>query len=361
MRRCTLLLAAVCCAGTFAPVAVRGEALDEKTRVAVDHGLHWLAVRWDPAAPEAQVAAQRGGPIAATALSGLALLAAGDDKPGEGRYGAALKNCLDTVLANQQRDGLFVTGKTHGPMYAHAFATLLVAEVFGRWKDPALKEPLERAVGLIERSQNEEGGWRYQPQPFDADVSVTACQMGALHAAERAGVTVNANVISRGRAYVRACQNADDGGFRYMAKLPKNGSGLPRSAAAVTVLAADAKPDDADLIRGQQFLAKALAGDLPAADGRDERKPFSAGAGHFFYAAYFASRALWQAGGEYRAKQLPICRDALLAIQKPDGSWDGDFSSDYATAMALIALQVSEERIQKPAGPAAVKPAVPKS
>jgi len=39
----------------------------------------------------------------------------------------------------------------------------------------------------IIESQNAEGGWRYNPRPFDADISVTVCQMMALRSAKNAG------------------------------------------------------------------------------------------------------------------------------------------------------------------------------
>jgi len=53
-------------------------------------------------------------------------------------------------------------------MYGHGFATLFLGEIYGMTHDDTVKEKLERAVRLIERSQNPEGGWRYQPVPADA-------------------------------------------------------------------------------------------------------------------------------------------------------------------------------------------------
>src|SRR5687768_1131735 len=91
---------------TMAPPAAADE-LDASTRRSVDAGLTWLAARWDPAA-EVPVFGERPkdrNPLAVTALVGIALLAATDDKPGEGKYGPATKDCLDTVLAAQREDG----------------------------------------------------------------------------------------------------------------------------------------------------------------------------------------------------------------------------------------------------------------
>ena len=50
---------------------------------------------------------------------------------------------------------------------------------------------------------------------------------------------------------------------------------------------------------------------------------------------------MFLAGGDYWAKWYPAIRDELIAKPgRPTGAWDGDFSDDYATAMALIILQM---------------------
>ena len=100
-------------------------------------------------------------------------------------------------------------------MYGHGFATLYLAEVYGMSPRDDLREKLARAVELIVRTQNAEGGWRYQPRPEDADISVTICQVMALRAARNAGLRVPRETIDRCVDYVKRSQNAD-GGFRYM-------------------------------------------------------------------------------------------------------------------------------------------------
>ena len=49
-----------------------------------------------------------------------------------------------------------------------------------------MHEALVNSIRRIERTQNEEGGWRYNPVPYDADVSVTICQVMALRSARNA-------------------------------------------------------------------------------------------------------------------------------------------------------------------------------
>ena len=88
--------------------------------------------------------------------------------------------------------------------------------------DDRVKEKLQKAVRLIERTQNNEGGWRYMPVPYDADISVTICQVMALRAARDAGIKVEKDVIDKSIKYVISCQNPD-GGFSYQS--PRSGGG----------------------------------------------------------------------------------------------------------------------------------------
>ena len=43
---------------------------------------------------------------------------------------------------------------------------------------------------------------------------------------------------------------------------------------------------------------------------------------HYFYGHYYAVQAMWHAGGEYWTKWYPAIRDALVARQADDGSWN---------------------------------------
>jgi hypothetical protein len=50
---------------------------------------------------------------------------------------------------------------------------------------------------------------------------------------------------------------------------------------------------------------------------------------------------MFLASGDYWAAYYPMIRDQLVSRQnKTDGSWSGEAGTDYATAMALIILQM---------------------
>ncbi|MEQ8911800.1 MAG: terpene cyclase/mutase family protein, partial [Pseudomonadales bacterium] len=175
--------------------------------------------------------------VAVTSLAGLAFMADGQ-MPGRGQYGEVVRRALDYVLERSGESGLLADDQAPSPMYGHGFAALFLGEVYGMSQgsealQERLHEALVKAVRLIERSQNDEGGWRYNPVPNDADVSVTICQVMALRSARNAGIEVSSEVIDKAVEYVKRCQNPD-GGFRYQAR---NGtSAWPRSAAGVATL-----------------------------------------------------------------------------------------------------------------------------
>ena len=135
--------------------------------------------------------------------------------PGRGHYADNVNLCLDFILTHCDQSGLIVADRHHGLMYGHGFATLFLAEIYGMTADDRLRDKLAKATTLLQQSQNSEGGWRYQPISYDADISVTITAIMALRAARDAGIKVDRRAIESAIAYVRQCQNAD-GGFSYM-------------------------------------------------------------------------------------------------------------------------------------------------
>ena len=89
-------------------------------------------------------------------------------------------------------------------------------------------DKLQRATDLIISSQNDEGGWRYQPRPQDADVSVTVMQLVALRAAKNAGIRVPKRTFDLAIQYVKSCA-MPNGGFLYQPGIGEDG--YARSAA----------------------------------------------------------------------------------------------------------------------------------
>lgn len=269
--------------------------------------------------------------IGVTSLCAIAFLADGN-VPGRGDFGDCVRKALDFVLAHSTETGLLVSDETHGPMYGHGFATLFLGEIYGmNREDDRVRDALVRAVQLIVSSQNDEGGWRYNPVPNDADVSVTICEVMGLRSARNAGVKVPKSTIDDAIAYVRACQNPD-GGFRYMKDIGT--SGWPRTAAGVASLFYAGVYEDDSIDRGLDYIRNTAFPRAGAGRGASYSQP------HYFYGHYYAVQAMYLAGGDRWREWWPAIRDELIARQNPDGSWSDSQGDAYGTAMALIILQM---------------------
>ncbi len=292
---------------------------------AIEKGLAFLALRQRDDGSFAS--SNMGGNPAVVALGGMAMLSSGSS-PGRGPFGDQLNRSIDYLVANTQANGFIspANGATHGPMYGHGFATLFLAEVYGMTDRDDLRDALARAVGVIVKSQNSEGGWRYQPQPLDADLSVTICQIMALRAARNAGIEVPNETVDACIAYVRKCQNPD-GGFSYM--LNQRSSMFPRSAAGVVALYSAGIYKGREIDRGLAYLA------------RFEPRPGQlSNQSHYYYGQYYGVQAMWHAGGDRWQTWYRGIRDSLITTQGAGGAWADGVAPEYATAMACIILQI---------------------
>ena len=298
------------------------EEITPALTVAVERGLAWLADQQEEDGSFGSLS-HYGRHVGITGLAGLAFMSDGN-APGRGRYAHAVEGCIAFVLDHSSESGLLAAETSHGPMYGHGFATLFLAEVYGMSPREDLGEALRKAVRLIVSTQNEEGGWRYQPVRHDADLSVTVCEVMALGAARNAGVFVEKKTVDAAIDYIRKMQ-IPDGGFRYM--LNSGGSAFARSAAGVAALQYAGIYSGQEIETGLQYIARFTP-------------PSEQSVGHMFYGHYYAAQAMFLAGDDYWRSWWPAVRGDLLAKQTEEGSWRGQAGTEYGTAMALIILQM---------------------
>jgi hypothetical protein len=271
-----------------------------------------------------------------TSLCGMALLSGGHT-PTRGGYRDQSAKALRFVMGAQDKVSGYL-GADMGNMYSHGFATLYLAECYGMAPEASLRRTLEAAIDLIHRAQNPEGGWRYQPAPVDADLSVTICQVMALRAANNVGVGGQATqeAIAKAITYVRRCANGD-GSFGYQGGGGGWGThgaeGVPRCAAGSMSLIGAGISDPADPVLGPslRFLRTHVAEHL---QGRGD---------YYWYGQYYAAQALFHSPDtkdweNYWAKAWPI----FAKHQEADGLWTRSDSVGpaYNSAMALIILQI---------------------
>jgi hypothetical protein len=318
------------------------DLLTPEAQSAVDRGLAYLAAAQasDGSFPDTRTMF---GNVAITGLAGMALMAGGH-QPGRGRYGAAVSKAADYVVgrgAAASPQGYLNNADTllaHGAMYQHGFGALFLSEVHGMIPDPkrqrAVRDMLEKAVALTLHAQNKQGGWRYEPRPNQADVSVTVAQLMALRAAKNAGVFVPKSAVDKAVEYILGCQQ-HDGGFCYIKGQGYPVSAFARSAAAVVGLFCAGIYDGVEVEKGLAYLLRFLPGRRVAnlAEARPE---------HYFYGHYYAALAMWTAGGNYWTEWFPAIRDDLVARSRTGqgGVWTDWHGAAYATAMACIVLQL---------------------
>lgn len=295
---------------------------DSAVTAALQRGWDYLA-RAQQA--EGNLTGNMGVNVAVVSLAGLAWLAGGS-LPLRGPYGNQVQKTVDYIAESCDENGFIVRPEMvrRGPMYGQGFAALFLAEVVGVTSRRDIAEKLRSAVGLILKAQNNQGGWRYTPEPLDADLSVTICQMMALRAARNAGVYVPAKSVEAAVDYVRRSQNTD-GGFMY--QLEGGESRFPLTAGAIVALQNAGRYSGPELEIAYEFVQRRLGENL---------SPMSHN--YFFYAHYYAVQAMWQRGGPAFASYYRSMRKILLELQGKDGSWPDVLGREYGTAMACLIL-----------------------
>jgi len=295
--------------------------LTEEASKAIDRGLKFLIASQKPDGSW-DSNGEGGREIAITSLSMMAFMA-NANFPGFGKYGKQLDRAKDFLLkkARSRKDGYL--GST---MYEHGLATLALSEIWGMTKnredDDSIQKALEAAVEVIKRSQNPGGGWRYQPKADGGeDSSVTAMVFIALASARQAGVMVENEVIEKFRKYVKGAKDGKTGGFSYA----PNGNG----GTSIACTAGIAYAGQLAGLRGTEVIDGAIR-------LLKKQENIFNGCGHYFYCHYYALQAMVQAGDKEYNNWYPKIRDALVAKQLADGSWNK--KEKYGTPMAIIIL-----------------------
>jgi hypothetical protein len=263
------------------------EMITPDTQRAANRGMEWLAKK------QLQSGRMKGafgvsgypGGVAVSSLSGLAFMCGGSP-PGQGPYGRHVDRCVDFVMSCVQSTGFITAPGGMDQMYGHGFATLFLSQAYGMSMRPEIEEKLKSAVKLIVETQNDAGGWRYAPQKSDADLSITICQIMALRAARDAGINVPEKTRTKCIEYVKKSQNAD-GGFRY--QISGGSSTFALTAAGLVSLFS------ANIYSGEEVEKglKALMHNIPRSGGYNDSYYFYA---HYYavQAAWHAGGEVWR-------------------------------------------------------------------
>ena len=273
---------------------------------------------------------------AMTGLAVLALLAVGHT-PDDPTYGPVLRRGLNFVLTQMNENG-YMGEKDSSQMYGHGICTLMLTEAAGMTRDPVLErrliEACRRAIKVILSAQSipkdpvNKGGWRYEPQSGDSDLSLTGWQTMSLRSAKNIGINVPPAAIQAVIAYIRG--NADpNGGFGYEGR------------------------NDAPNLRGLGLLALPVCGvydapELAKTTAKMLADPPKWQGNFFYYRIYYAATGMYQMGDEAWNRFYPVIDDLLITHQNADGSWPdppgnnelSSYTAIYTTSMAALALAV---------------------
>ncbi|MCE9553184.1 MAG: hypothetical protein K8T91_07370 [Planctomycetes bacterium] len=322
---------------------------------AVDTALLFLArAQAENPAGDGSFADVHGQTNAVAALSGMAFLSKGY-RPGAAPYGDSINRSIDYILATDTKNGYL--GVRGGKMYEHSIATLFLSEVSGM-VDPARQQRIDvvlpRALKIILEAQAfpkaeaaDSGGWRYEPDSKDSDMSVTGWCLMALRSARLNGAPVPNKAIDDALSYVDRCRDPD-GKVRYAAKgdwwYGRRGYWVrtPRtvqlSAAALLCRKLSG--------RNETDINNTLSTNILKSLHPNDFFTQEASGGHVEYAAYYASQAMFQMGGEPWEQFAETMYRYLLSKQQINGAWFLEGKGEaYPTAMFTLALTVSYRQL----------------
>jgi len=342
-RRCFLRAAALGAGALWVPSVFgrqdKGGAFEELTREqidAIDKGLRWLAKNQYSTGGIGSTCQ-----VAFTGLAGLSFLA-NNSTPYRGTYAKNVRDALKFILRNTSKVGYINEAAGRGlggsGMHGHGYATWFLAELYGMCGDTAdvgdesVKERLQKAVKIIAESQDPNGGWTYEPQPYGHEGSVTVTQVQALRSARNAGIAVDKKVIDKGLDYIKKSTHSD-GTIAYSLGSRGSGGTYALTAAGMCVFALYGAYDAPEVKRGMAALMEFLT-------GRRGR-----GGHHDYYAHLYAGQACFFAKSKdpaFWTKGYATIRQEILAAQERDtGCWSQDgYGGAFGTACATLVLQI---------------------
>ena len=318
---------------------------------AIEKSIQYLLTAQEQDGAFRQKPRERRNEAAMTSLAMLAFSAAGHQPVDPTEEGKALLKALEFMLEEerQEDDGYF--GKRDGSrMYGHGIVTLMLAEMLGMAvddeQDELIRTKCRKAVELILRAQKlskpapkQKGGWRYNPDSRDSDISVTVWQVMALRAAQNAGIHVPKWAIDDAIDYLKACHkdesSHDKGRQQKMSGCAyQPGHGPKFSTAAAGMLAFQ--------VCGGYELPEVRA----AADGfkKELIKPNN---DYLYYGLYYYAQGMYQRGGEYEEVAASVLEREMMPQQDRDGSWRAKGGQEtqagriYTTSLAVMTLAVN--------------------
>ncbi len=269
------------------------------------------------------------------AITGFAMLCYfgwGAKHTESGPYQEPMVRAVNWLAGRVGKDGDLTGGHGQG-MYDQGIATMALAEAYGLTKDPALFEPLRRAVTFIAKAQSKShGGWRYKANSKDGDTSVVGWQVMALTSARMAGVRVSEESFDLARKWFDTVAAGRHRGLYGYANAKPTHTMTAEGMFCQQLMGL--RSSNPRMIEAAEYIKTALP---------DARRPS-------FYYWYYGCLSLYQHQGPIWEMWNQEMKKTLLSMQVRKGGSAGSWpaTGQYAprggvvmsTAMATLSLEV---------------------
>jgi hypothetical protein len=286
---------------------------------------------------------------------------------GQGKYGGRLERATEYVIGCQKANGLVTRVGPDGPgirrdvehdigvtaAYNHAISSLMLSEVYGSSKgdpSPRLKKAISNSIAATLKMQRwskerpiDRGGWRYLDDfnEQDSDLSITGWELMFLRSARNAGFDVPNQSIEDAVRYVRRTFSERYGAFGYIAdKYDFRSRGM--AGAGILALAHAGLHGTPEEVRSGKWLLGLNFDNYNETERFTQKDWYN---DRYHYGLFLCCQGMYQLGGEYWEKFYPRAVHAVLAHQRPNGSWapeshfhDAQFGNSYTTALVVLCL-----------------------
>lgn len=265
------------------------------------------------------------------ALCGMAFLAAGDTPLSEPN-GPIILRIVDHLIGKARDDGYL--GVNGGKMYSHCISTLFLSEVSGMVdtnRQEKINQLLPKAVKLILTAQavgkggDHIGGWRYEPDSCDSDMSCSGWALMALRSARLNGAPVPEEAIDKAVNYLLSHHDENRGTFGYQ---DRSNEADKLTGAGLLCLELCGKHGHPATLKAGAYLARNYK-NLQFASRK-------------LYGMYYTAQGLFQLGGPTWQDFSNWMYDYWIPRQAIDGHWDvgEDGCPYYQTSLVILAFTV---------------------
>ena len=333
--------------GPMKDALLRAYGGTQGTEDAVEAGLKWLDRNqrsdgsWSLVGPYNDGGVSENKP-AATAMALLAFMGAGNTHQA-GLYKENVRKGIEIIKRMQDKEGFFASQAVGNQRtYAQAQCTIAICELYGMSGDNELREVAQKAVRYAEKSQNKNGGWRYDPPRDGADTCVTGWYVMALISARMAGLDVDSESLDRVHGFLNTVQRygrttkPDSQGERYAYQSYSIAIPSMTAEGMLCRLYLGWNTKDPRIDSGATFL---------------NSQPISTDNGRIsYYYWYYATTTLHHIGGsqwqQWNEAMKQVLPDLQIASGKERGSWppsgdphEGAGGRLYATCFSLYCLE----------------------